>query len=47
MMINFLKRNTENNISFPFPVKVKIGDQVKKVEMINGKGSIGIPVNYR
>ena len=38
-----LEWNTENNIPFPLPVEVKIGEEIKKVEMIDGKGSIKIP----
>ncbi|MEO8074108.1 MAG: M1 family aminopeptidase, partial [Acidobacteriota bacterium] len=34
---------TPNNLPFPMPVEVKIGDQIKLVEMKNGTGSIALP----
>ena len=42
-----LNWQTPNNLPFPMPVEVKIGDQVKKVEMKNGKGSIALSPNTR
>jgi aminopeptidase N len=39
----FLEWITENNIAFPLPVQVKIGDEIVKIEMKDGAGSIKIP----
>lgn len=38
-----LSWETPDNLSFPMPVEVKIGGEMKKVEMKNGKESISIP----
>ena len=34
---------TPNNLPFPMPVEVKVGDEIKKVEMKDGKGSLPLP----
>ena len=34
---------TPNNLPFPMPVEVKIGDKIERVEMKDGKGSLPIP----
>ncbi len=34
---------TPNNLPFPMPIEVKIGDEIKRVEMKDGKGSVAIP----
>jgi len=39
----YLKWEIENNINFPLPVEIKVGDEIIKVEMIDGKGSANIP----
>ena len=39
----FLEWQIENDIDFPMPVEVQIGDQIIKVEMLDGKGSTIIP----
>ena len=39
----YLDWKIENNISFPLPVQVKIGDEIVKIEMKDGAGSIKIP----
>jgi len=39
----YLEWITENNISFPLPVQVKIGDEIVKIEMKDGAGSMKIP----
>ena len=44
LMLNW---ETPNNLPFPMPVEVKIGDQIKKVEMKNGKGNIALPTNTK
>ncbi len=36
---------TENNINFPLPIEIKVAREIKKVEMIDGKGTITIPTN--
>jgi aminopeptidase N len=38
-----LQWKTPDGLPFPMPVEVEIGGQVKRVEMINGKGSIALP----
>ena len=38
-----LEWKIENNIPFPLPVEIKIGNEIKKVEMIYEKGSLKIP----
>ena len=38
-----LRWETPNNMPFPMPVEVKIGDETKRVEMPNGKGTISLP----
>ena len=38
----YLKWITENDIPFSIPVEIKLGDEITKVEMIDGKGSIKI-----
>lgn len=32
---------------FPMPVEVKIGDEIKKVEMKNGEGSVPLPQDIK
>ena len=39
----FLSWETPNNMSFPMPVEVQIGGEIKRVEMSNGKGSVQLP----
>jgi len=38
-----LRWEVPNNLPFAMPVEVKIGDEVKKVEMKNGQGSLMLP----
>ena len=38
---------TLNNLPFPMPVEVKIGDEIKRVEMKDGKGSVVLPKNVK
>ncbi len=38
-----LRWETPNNLPFPMPVEVKIGGEVKKVEMKNGQGVLPLP----
>jgi len=38
----FLEWQIENNIDFPLPVGVRVGDEIIKVEMTGGKGSVKI-----
>ncbi|HSK72615.1 MAG TPA: M1 family metallopeptidase [Pyrinomonadaceae bacterium] len=38
-----LRWETPNNMPFPMPVEVKIGDQIKRVEMSSGKATIPLP----
>ena len=38
-----LRWETPNNMPFPLPVEVKIGGEVKKVEMKNGQGTLSLP----
>jgi aminopeptidase N len=38
-----LQWKTPDDLPFPMPVEVEIGGQIKRVEMINGKGSIALP----
>jgi aminopeptidase N len=38
-----LRWETPNNLPFPLPVEVKIGNNIKRVEMTNGTGSISLP----
>lgn len=42
-----LRWETPNNLPFPMPIEVKIGDETKRVEMKNGKGSIALPKNVK
>ncbi|MGI9035159.1 MAG: M1 family metallopeptidase [Pyrinomonadaceae bacterium] len=36
---------TPNNLPFSMPVEVKIGDEIKRVEMPNGKATIALPAD--
>ncbi len=36
-----------NNLPFPMPVEVKVGGEMKRVEMKNGKGSLTIPADAK
>jgi aminopeptidase N len=38
-----LRWETPNNLPFPMPVEVKIGNETKRVEMTNGTGTIALP----
>jgi aminopeptidase N len=38
-----LRWETPNNLPFPMPIEVKIGNEVKRVEMPNGKATVSIP----
>jgi aminopeptidase N len=38
-----LRWETPNNLPFPLPVEVKIGNEIKRVEMPNGAGTISLP----
>jgi aminopeptidase N len=38
-----LRWETANNLPFPLPVEVKIGNQIKRVEMPNGTATIALP----
>jgi aminopeptidase N len=38
----YLEWVIENNIEFPLPVEVQLGDEIIKLEMINQKGSVEI-----
>ena len=38
---------TPNNLPFPMPVEVKIGNQTKLVEMKNGTGSVALPQDVK
>jgi len=38
-----LRWETPNNLPFPLPVEVKIGNDIKRVEMPNGMGAISLP----
>ncbi len=40
-----LRWDVPNNLPFPMPVEVKIGNDIKKVEMKNGSGSIALPAD--
>ena len=40
-----LQWETPNNMPFPMPVEVKIGGEIKRVEMKNGKGSVNLGSN--
>lgn len=42
-----LRWETPDNLAFPMPVEVKIGDQIKLVEMKNGKGSVALPQDVK
>ena len=42
-----LNWETPNNLPFPMPVEVKIGDQIKKIEMKNGKESVALPQDIK
>jgi aminopeptidase N len=39
----YLEWKIENNLPFSVPVEVKLGDEIVKVEMRDGAGSIKIP----
>ena len=39
----YLEWEIENNIEFPLPVEVIVGDEIIKVEMREGAGSVKIP----
>jgi aminopeptidase N len=43
-----LRWETPNNMPFPMPVEVKIGNDIKRVEMLKGMGTITLPqgANY-
>ena len=41
--ILFLEWKIENDLPFSVPVKVKLGDEIVKVEMREGAGSVNIP----
>lgn len=38
-----LRWETPNNLPFPMPVEVKVGDVTKRVEMVNGTATIPLP----
>ena len=38
---------TPNNLPFPMPVDVKIGDKIQRVEMKDGKGSLPLPADAK
>lgn len=38
---------TQSGASFPMPIEVQIGDRVRRVAMIGGKGSISLPKDER
>lgn len=38
-----LEWETPNNLPFPLPVEIKIGGEIKRVEMTNNTGSIALP----
>ena len=38
-----LQWETPNNLPFPMPVEVKVGDEIKRVEIKDGKGILQIP----
>lgn len=40
-----LKWITEDNVNFPMPIDVKVGDQITRVAMTNGKGEIVLAGN--
>lgn len=42
-----LRWETPNNLPFPMPVEVKIGDEIKRVEMPNGTAAIPLPPNTK
>jgi len=42
-----LRWETPNNLPFPMPVEVKIGGEIKRVEMINGKSTVQLPQDVR
>ncbi len=42
-----LRWETPNNLPFPMPVEVKIGGEMKRVEMKDGKGSLVIPADAK
>ena len=42
-----LSWKTPDNLPFPMPVEVKIGDEIKLVEMKNGKGNIALPQDVK
>jgi aminopeptidase N len=39
----YLDWEIENNIYFPMPVEVKLGEEIVKVEMLKGASSLKIP----
>lgn len=38
---------TPKNLPFPLPVEVKIGGEIKKIEMKNGRGSLLLPADAK
>jgi aminopeptidase N len=42
-----LRWETPNNLPFPMPVEVKIGDKIERVEMKDGKGSLPLPADMK
>ena len=38
---------TPNNLPFPMPVEVKVGGEMKRVEMKDGKGSLMLPADVK
>ncbi len=40
-----LRWETPNNLPFPMPVEVKIGGEMKRIEMKDGKGGIALPAD--
>ena len=42
-----LRWETPNNLPFPMPVEVKIGGEIKRVEMISGKATVQLPQDVR
>ncbi len=40
-----LRWETANNLPFPMPIEVKVGGEMKRVEMKDGKGSLTLPAD--
>ena len=40
-----LRWETPNNLPFPMPVEIKIGNETRRVEMTNGAASVSIPAD--